>query len=336
MKEHDLIVKFRSISNATDKEIFNVINIENMSHYLGKTIEGYPCFFISNNGDSNIALNIDREFLSVEYSISCLLKNEQGCIEEKQYYTMITLRTLEAILQNYFIDIFSMMLSKMPSNPSKHELSICIENLITIFSALNKPPKKKIQGLWAEMFVIYDANNPTALIESWHSQPNAKYDFTMGQAKIEVKSTSSEERIHRFSLNQLNPSPSSSLLIASVTVRESANSSTGLSVLDLYDKICERVEHIEARTRLYRVMAETIGNDFAKLNDIYFDIVEAIDSLAFFDYHLVPKIDKKNVPEHVSEVKFHSNLSHIPDILESDINREILNHPLYKSLFNTI
>ena len=64
-------------------------------------------------------------------------------------------------------------------------------------------------------------------IRSYYDSPAAKYDFTLGRDKIEVKSTSSEERIHHFSLDQLNPSPNSRLLIASVIVRESGQGNGG-------------------------------------------------------------------------------------------------------------
>jgi len=47
-----------------------------------------------------------------------------------------------------------MMLMKMPQQPSKQELSIEVERLVAIFSALSATPRKKIQGLWAELLVI--------------------------------------------------------------------------------------------------------------------------------------------------------------------------------------
>ena len=89
------------------------------------------------------------------------------------------------------------------------------------------------------MLLIEQSKNPTKIARAWHSQPNSKYDFNLGGEKIEVKSTQSENRIHHFSLDQLNPSPNSKLIICSVIVRESAQGENGFSVFDLYDKIIQ-------------------------------------------------------------------------------------------------
>ena len=224
------------------------------------------------------------------------------------------------------------MLNKMPHTPSRRELSIEVENLITIFSALSNPPKKKIQGLWSELLVIEQSSHPETLINAWHSSPTAKYDFTMGRDKVEVKSTSSEERIHKFSLDQLNPSPNSRLIIASTIVRESAEAEDGLSVKGLYNKICERVTAINSRLRLYTVIAETIGTDLAKLESVYFDYTSAVDYLGYYDSKEIPHIDKANVPEFVTDVKFASNLSHLTDVRNPESHFEYSSSPLFKSL----
>ena len=80
-------------------------------------------------------------------------------------------------------------------------------------------------------------------------------------------------------------------------------------------------------------MAETIGNDWAKLDNTFFDYTEASDTLAFFDANDVPHIDKGTIPQFVSEVKFTSNLSHLINIQNAVSSFDRTNSPLYKSLF---
>ncbi len=316
---------------GSEQDRFMVIPIDGLSHRLGRSIEGYPKFFVHTDSSTTIVRNLIREILSVEYDVPCELIDNNGS-KQKDNYSIITLRTQEAALKAYFIEIFSMMLKKMPNKPSKRELSIEVENLITIFSALSKPPKKKIQGLWAELLVIEQSSHPEILINSWHSSPTDKYDFTMGRDKIEVKSTSSENRIHTFSLDQLNPSSNSNLLIASTIVRESAHSADGLSVKGLYDKICKKVATIDSRLRLYTVIAETIGTDLVKLDSVHFDYTSAVDYLSYYDATDVPHIDKATVPELVTEVKFSSNLSRLTDIRHLETYRDYSNSPLFKNL----
>jgi len=226
-----------------------------------------------------------------------------------------------------------MMLSNLPETPSRRELSVEVENLISIFSALRKKPVKEIQGVWAEMLVIERSLHPEILISAWHNQPNAKFDFTMGRDKIEVKSTSSEDRKHHFALDQLNPSINSRLLIASVIVRESAECTGGLSVKALYKKICRRVSAVNLQLKLYSTLATAIGSDYKNWDSVFFDYVEASDTLAFYNVDDIPRILKSDVPEFVTEVKFCSDLSHLIDIKDSHSNFDRSDSVLFKSLF---
>ena len=155
----------------------------------------------------------------------------------------------------------------------------------------------------------------------------------MGQDKIEVKSTSSEERKHYFALDQVNPSANSRLLIASVIVRESAQCDGGLSVKSMYEKICSRVSSVDLRLKLYTTLATTISNDYKKWDDIAFDYVAASDSLAFYNIDDVPRILKSDIPEFVSEVKFCSDLTHLIDIKDSRSKFDRSDSVLFKSIF---
>lgn len=329
---NDIISQFLSLHNENGQQgNFNVVPILGLSHKLGRSSEGFPMFFLRTNNSATTVPNLQREILSVEYNVPCALVDNNGNTQD-DLFSIITLRSSEEVLQRYFIEIFAMMLRKIPAVPSRRELSIEVENLITIFSALTLPPKKEIQGLWAELLVIEQSTHPETLINAWHNSPDAKYDFTLGRDKIEVKSTSSEERIHRFSLDQLNPSPNSKLLIASTIVRESGKDINGLSVRDLYDKICQKVSSYSSRLHLYEVMAKTIGSNVNSLENSYFDYITAKDTLAYFDASRVPHIDKSSVPELVTNVKFDSNVSHLSDVRTPSSGYDCSDSLLFKCL----
>ena len=188
----------------SNEKTYNVISLPEMSHKLGISKEHFPMFFVSTSDSQDNVPNTIRELLSVEYDMECTVKESDG--QMLSNFAIITLRTNDEHLQSYFIEIFLMMLSKMSHQPSKQALSIEVEKTGDNLFCININPKKKIQGLWAELLVIERSRNYDVLINAWHSSASSKYDFTLGQDKIEVKSTSSEERIHKFSLDQLNPS----------------------------------------------------------------------------------------------------------------------------------
>lgn len=327
-----LYSSFKELKNqVAGQGRFTVIAIDGLAHKLGISQEGFPKFFVRTNSSASSVQNIIREILSIEYNVSCKLIDDAGHTEDDTF-CIITLRSLDASLQVYFVEIFTMMLLKLQPIPSNRELSVEIENLIAIFDALTSPPKKKVQGLWAELLVIDQSTRPEVLINAWHSSPSAKYDFTLGRDKIEVKSTSSEDRLHKFSLDQLNPSPNSRLLIASTVVRESGKAVDGLSVRDLYEKIRNRVPAVDSQLRLYTIIAETIGSDIAKLESIFYDYTAAVDFLEFYDYHDIPSISKDNVPPLVSEVRFSSNLNGLIDVRSNDSPFDMNSSNLFNSL----
>lgn len=331
INENKIKEQFKNLElHNLNSESYKVISLSELKHKLGKSIEGYPKFFICVNDSPYRVKNINRELLSVEYNQKCRLASEMG--EFENTYAIITLRSLEWTLQSSFLDIVILMLYKMQIVPSRKELEIEIEKLITIFSAMHNPPVKKMQGLWGELLVIERSKYPETLINAWHSSPNAKFDFTLGRDKIEVKTTSSENRIHKFSLDQLNPSPTSRLLIASIIVRESGEGNGGKSIQNLFDSIYQRVTGSKERLHLYEVMAETIGSDITKLNSIFFDYTEAADTLKYYRAQDIPHINKNNVPAGVSEVKFTSSLTEVSTAFSRTEANDYKNSPLFKSI----
>lgn len=135
-----------------------------MLHKVGVSGEGYPKFFICTNDTASSTKNTTLEILSVEYNLSCTFVDDNDS-ETPHLYTVITLRSLDMTLQSEFIDIVLMMLQRLPEMPSKREIAIEVENLISIFSAMSCPPRKQIQGLWAELLVIERSLVPETVIK---------------------------------------------------------------------------------------------------------------------------------------------------------------------------
>lgn len=318
--------------DQSEGDEFAVIPLDEMRHKVGVSAEGYPKFFVCTNDTTTSSMNTTLEILSVEYGLSCTFVDENRT-ETIYNYTVITLRSLDETLQSEFVDIVFLMLQRLPELPSRRDIAVEVENLISIFSAMTCPPRKQIQGLWAEMLVIERSISPELLINAWHDSPSSKYDFTLGRDKIEVKSTSGEERKHHFSLDQLNPSRNSRLLIASVIVRESGHGNGGMSVNELYTRICERVSSIDARLHLYKVIVETVGSDIHKIEDVFFDYVGASDTLRFYDAYEVPGIRKEGIMQGVSSVGFSSDLTGIIDVQSPESSFAVSDSPLFNSLF---
>ena len=332
MQNKEIFEKFKELSKegCNDKK-FNVINLANTKHKLGVSKEGYPKFFICTSDKSSSTPNRVLDKLTVEYNLSCTFIDDNAS-DEVNYYSVVSLTSSDVLLQEDFIDIMLLIIQRLGELPSKRQISIEVENLISIFSAMALPPKKKLQGIWTELLIIERSLYPEILINAWHEDPKAKYDFTYGRDKLEVKSTQSEVRKHHFSLDQITPSTHSNVLVASAIVRESAHGNGGLSVHDLIDRVNARI-NINARMRVFKIVADTIGSDLQRYNNTCFDYIGACDTLKFYDAKDIPGIDKQGIQPGVSAVGFDSVLVEDQDVQNSNALAYWVNSPLYKSIF---
>ena len=277
------------------------------NHKIGVSGEDTPMFFIKcEDSNSEKSFDYNLEFVSVQFNRECqLISGKQSA---KGFYTVISLKTDSTDLQKYFLDVVFLVVKNLAPKPTLKELKIEVEKLVNLFSQFSKPPQKTIQGLWAESLVIEQAKNPDYLIEAWHSEPTAKFDFNDGVDKIEVKSTSKSKRIHSFSIEQLNPNKNSNLIVASVFAVETG---TGKSIYDLLELIGRKIIDKNLFFRLNEITVKTLGKDFEKTFEIFFDYALAVDSLAFYESDSIPKIDVSSVPPQISNVRFDSDLSEI-------------------------
>lgn len=312
------------VSDAT-----NVVAIEGTCHKLGKTAEGFPEFYISSDSKEGHPRSTPLEYLDVCYDSPCTIC-ENG-VTRQQSFCVLSLRRTGDSLQLYFITIVLRIIDNLPTVPTSRNLAVEFDSLISIFSPSHKYDENKVKGLWGELLVIEQSSMPEMLIEAWHRNPNDKFDFTHGKDKIEVKSTTDEERKHTFSIGQLNPSKNSNLVIASIIVRPSALSETGLSIKNLFDKLQARICSTQTKLKLLKGIANIIGIESKSFFSLAFDYVTACDTLLYYEASTIPHIDSTSVPAGVSEVSFTSELKGI-EALNSD-SPIVINSSLYKSLF---
>lgn len=308
----------------THKEGFIVASLPfSIFHKIGVSHEGFPLFFIECSNTYN-AIDINLDLISVTFNRPCILY--QDIIKIENLYTIISLKTINPDIQKYFIEIVIIIIKQFPKPISDKQFKEEIQKLIDLFKQFSQPAYKTIQGIWAELLIIEQSKHPEYLIQSWHISPSDKFDFNDGKDKIEVKSTSRMERIHKFSLEQLNPNNTSNLLIASVFVNETGK---GKSIGDLSNNILKRINSLDLQFRLKEIISKTLGRDVEKSFDVYFDYQQAIDSIAFFDYKNIPTI-KSNIPPEINNVSFNCNLSNITTINNKDI--DLSGSILFKSL----
>lgn len=315
--------------DTPQSENFKLFNTSSIIDFpfakIGINYLGFPVILISstfsltNSGQKNIKL----KYIELTHNIECKVSENKN--SDIDTFSIITFKSNDENLQCYFFGIIQSLLSKLSKKPSQKEISETFKNFIEVFRTWNELPLKTIQGLWAELILIEQSKNPETLINYWHNVPEEKFDFNADNEKIEVKSSSTLERVHIFTAEQLNPTSNDQVLIASIFTRQI---STGLNLFDIVNKIDHKISDIELKEKLYRVISKTLGNTFEQTSIIKYDYELAKNSLRFYKYQDISKVERINIPERVSEVKFKSDLTNISSV---DIGK-LVSEKLFKDL----
>jgi hypothetical protein len=205
-----------------------------------------------------------------------------------------------------------------------------VERLIEVFQALGAPSRESIQGLWAELLLLSRAPDIELSTQAWQPSTRSLVDFVHGKLGLEVKSTSSQVRQHRFALAQLQPTDGAQRYVASLLLTPVGR---GASIGDLWDLIEERLAHRGAlRDRLAGRIAQILGEDWQRAHSQHFDVDSAVRSLLIFDVRAVPRVGEEADPA-ITDIEFTVDLSGAPSIPLSEL---VERGPLFDALFSNV
>ena len=281
-----------------------------LDHKIGVSKEGLPLFFIATKDTSKNAIDINLKLIQVAFQKNCKLISKEGD-KSDGIYTIVSLKTDSEDIGNYFVNTLHNLVNQLDLNPSFVQIKTELNNLVNLFRSLSKPAKKTIQGLWTELLFINQSNDIEYVIKSWHQGKNDRYDFNDGIDKVEIKSTSKSDRIHRFSLSQLQEIKDTLIIIGSTFTVETGK---GINANDLIETIREKVSDPSLILKIYNVVAETMGDEFERIFDIYFDYNLALNSIQYFNVRDIPKISDDVISPAITNVKYDCNLSNVNSI----------------------
>jgi len=208
----------------------------------------------------------------------------------------------------------------------RSKVAAVIEDLVELFRALSVAPTKEIQGLWGELLIIHEAQDPIVLAGAWRCQSGDCYDFNKGTERIEVKTTSHKQRRHHFTLEQLCPPERTQLLVASIIVQRSG---AGRNVFDLLDALrAKLMSRPRLQLRLMRQAHECLGNCWQSARNIRFDYEAARQSIRFCEGKQIPKVSLP-LPDGVSHVSFVADMERLSKQIK---NRVLPSGVLFRGL----
>jgi len=298
---------------------FNSLNPKkkNSIEYPGISPKGYKNkLWICKNEDNFplilIQSSVEFNFLGGQkYSNIELLHHQKKIIQDEQHSeevlcSSILCKTEDDELNTLFFESLLPLLKKIKFPADPKELNFLLERLVKLFKSLGGTPKKTTQGLWAELFLIYQSENKKELLECWHEEANDLYDFRKGIFSIEVKSTLGVERKHIFSLEQAYPREYSVLIASFKLERDEAGLSIKTLIEDIQKDVSEDQDLIE---KLNYIVWSTLGNTWSSSIKESFNEELAKKELEFYDIKDIPKLEESSLRiKGLSKISFTSNL----------------------------
>ncbi|MBL9045469.1 MAG: PD-(D/E)XK motif protein [Myxococcales bacterium] len=287
---------------------FSARSIPGFSHCaVGKDINGSPALLVQANTESTIDPPVILENLSVVHMVSCRVQGSQFS-DEPRSLTVIRCTGTDRILHEYFLRCLYPIAAVLPPKPSRQQINDSVSKLIDLFKQMAETPRKTVVGLWAELFVIAHAQEPTCLMMAWRSQLEERFDFALDSERLEVKCALGELRSHHFALEQLRPLGRTRVLIASLLTDRQEG---GTSLVDLVELIRARVKEPSLLVRIDNIVARTLGQNWRAATSARFDLQKALASLRFVDAATLPAVSLP-LPEEISGVHFRVDLARHP------------------------
>lgn len=302
--------KFQKLKLPTTSQYsaFRINNFKN--HRIAKDKNSNPSLliFISNNNTNTIKQELYN--LTISHNIKCNIVENEVNIEG--VFSIISYSGHDNELIEYFLKMCEIFIFTLGNIPTDKQVNQVINKFIELFRLFTEPPKKTIQGLWAELFFISQANDTKKAVLAWHDGITDKYDFSFKGIRLDVKSTSSYQRIHNFSMEQLQAPKDTQMYVASIFVKIISN---GISIQDLLNKIERKLNaDIKIINKLRFLTFSTLSNNVRLVDAYYFDYELAKESLKIYDSNEIPKINKLSISKGVFDVLFKSNLDGIKTI----------------------
>lgn len=271
----------------------------NKFYMIGIDSDGFMTFMIQpvDNYTSSAALSSNGKYLKVDYYHVYETKSSNEVTIGR--HIKLTLKSTEEFFENIFISICEELMDLIGQKPIYDDAINYVEGIIKLFSKAIKKRSITELGLWGELLLIDMCSNKNEVINSWHRDAKDTFDFNNGVEKIEVKTTVRNERIHKFSYNQLKKGADNDAVACSLVTSQIDK---GLSVSDLYISIIEKIDR-QTQSILNEKIIDICGDSLEGFTNKY-DHIGAVNSIEFYHMKQIPNLEANHIPAELSNIKF--------------------------------
>lgn len=240
-------------------------------------------------------------------------------IDNKNVCEKMSLLVLKTISSKY-VEVFINLILSMIENLNEEKLLNHFLEIKALFSNERKISKYELEGMWGELFSMYNLKQYYNIDISnyYQKESKRKFDFSVtDKKKIEIKSTLKPERIHHFLHQQLD-TDRFDIMVISIKLQKDDK---GLSLFELI-KICKTLFSNNFEIILY---IETIVKNIEinELEELKFNLEYAKSNFKIFDALTLPRIKEKNV-DGIFNVEYDVDFSNIKNDKIEEFNKWLL------------
>lgn len=311
----ELLTSIEPLLHSADEGSFRVRSIPGFErHYVGRNVSGQPSLLLG-SGPGTFHAPVRLAMLEARFGNRHRIHPIDGD-EREELLSVITCTSHDAQAQAYFLHVCGTILRIVGPGPSLHDVVQVVQRLIELFRRLSRPASRSLNGLLGELFLITVSRNVHASVAAWRSADIDRFDFSVGNVRLDVKASAERLRVHHLSVEQCQPPAGTVGLLASLFIESSGG---GQSLRELVATIeAALTGNDDLILKVQEIIAETLGESLPTAMGARFDDRLALASLHFYDLATVPAI-REGVPPEVSQVHFRSDLSRTATLGESDV-----------------
>ena len=280
---------------------------EATAHFFGRDSGGFPCLLLAARNTSAKA-PVRLAGIGVRFAIPCRIALSDGQ-EATETLTTVICTSQNPVVQGYFVHVCETIVRIVGPQPTLQRVIDAVRRLVDLFQRLSRPSSRSVTGLFGELYAIHVSTSPATAVEAWRSTIDDRFDFSIGEIRLEVKASSTRQRAHSFSLEQCAPPPATLGILISLFVETSGG---GLSLLELIERIEQQLDgDVDLILKLQETVAGGLGATAATALSMRFDEDLARSSLQVYELEAIPAI-RDGVPGEVSQVRFRSDISRTP------------------------
>lgn len=295
-------------SQPGDEPRYHVRSIpEAPAHFFGRDSGGFPCLLLAAS-DTSAKAPVRLAGIEVRFAFPCRIALSDGQVTTETLTTVLC-TSKDPVVQGYFAHVCETIVRIVGPQPTLQQVIDAVRRLVDLFQRLARPSSRSVIGLFGELYVIHVSTSPVTTVRAWRSTIDDRFDFSIGDIRLEVKASSTRQRAHSFSLEQCAPPPATLGVLISLFIETSGG---GLSLLELVERIERQLDgDVDLILKLQETVAEGLGAAATTALPMRFDEDLARSSLQVYELEAIPAV-RDGVPGEVSQVRFRSDISRTP------------------------